>query len=526
MKYVASKIALLLLASVAATQAAERLSYHEIQTDSAGRLISWCSPSPGTAYDGIIARVWSFWKGLGNCSNGIPYFFQHQVWKPEHDPRGLGGDQLAMALSSLNLLYGYTGDPEVRDYMARIADYVLAHGLSAPTDAWPNLPYPYNTDLHSGTCDGDMRAGKGFLQPDKAASFAAELVMLYEMTGSPRYLHAATAIADTLVAKVVPGDANHSPWPFRVNARTGELATKASAPYTANWTGALRLFDELIRLKSANHAAYESARAMLTAWLKEYPLKTNKWGPFFEDIKDWSDTEINADTLAWYVLEHPQSDLGKDAFGRLPNYAIARRILDWSLTTFGTNYWSKYGVTAIQEQTAYRVPGNSHTSRHASVELLYAEKSGDTLRKEDAIRQLNWATYMVDNDGKNRYPNDDVWLTDGYGDYVRHFLRAMAAVPELAPEGQNHLLRSSSTIQQITYAQDRITYTTFDQPSHERFRICFEPGLVQAGNKKLKRLKALQDLEHKDGYYYESAGPQKGLLEVHHSKAATMVITK
>ena len=49
------------------------------------------------------------------------------------------------------------------------------------------------------------------------------------------------------------------------------------------------------------------------------------------------------------------------------------------------------------------------------------------------MRRLNWATYSVDADGKNRYPNDDIWLTDGYGDYVRHYLRAMASFPELAP---------------------------------------------------------------------------------------------
>ena len=62
--------------------------------------------------------------------------------------------------------------------------------------------------------------------------------------------------------------------------------------------------------------------------------------------------------------------------------------------------------------------------------------------EQQAIRRLNWATYMVDNDGKNRYPRDDIWLTDGYGDYVRHYLRSMAAQPELAPDDQNHLLRT------------------------------------------------------------------------------------
>ena len=118
-------------------------------------------------------------------------------------------------------------------------------------------------------------------------------------------------------------------------------------------------------------------------------------------------------------------------------------------------------MTAINEQTVYRVPGNSHTSRHASVELRYCEVTGDNSRKQQAIRRLNWATYMVDSDGKNFYPRDDIWLTDGYGDYVRHYLRAMASQPELAPDDQNHLLRTSSVIQSISYG-DSITYTKFD----------------------------------------------------------------
>ncbi len=143
---------------------------------------------------------------------------------------------------------------------------------------------------------------------------------------------------------------------------------------------------------------------------------------------------------------------------------------------------SPYGVTPINEQTAYKVPGNSHTSRHASLELMYAARSGDWSRKEQQIRRLNWATYMVDNDGRNRYPRDDVWLTDGYGDYVRHYLRAMEASPDLAPDDQNHLLGTTSVIQSIRYAPDRITYTKFDRVSIDRLKLgAWTPGLVTGG---------------------------------------------
>lgn len=466
------QVSAVLLLFVLTCARAETLIYHDIKTDPSGKIVPWYGVGPSEAYDHDIRLLFGFWKNMRNCPNGVPMYLQHQVWKKaEEDPRGLGGDQISMALSSWNLLYGYLGDASVRDNMTLMADYWLDHGLSSKNAHWANLPYPYNTVLHSGVYDGDMQAGKGFLQPDKAASFGAELVVLYKMTGNKKYLDAAVAIADTLVAKVRPGDGDNSPWPYRVQAQTGEVHKVVKdgktfiASYTSNYTGALLLFDGLIALQQPNAGKYAQARDAVSAWLKNYPMKSNKWGPFFEDIptEDFSNTEINADTLAMYILEHPSWD---------PNgNQDAAAILDWSYKTFANHEWEKFGVIAINEQTVFKVPGNSHTSRHASVELVYCEKTGDTQLKDAAIRRLNWATYTVAADGKNRYPRDDNWLTDGYGDYIRHYLRAMASFPELVPDEQNHLLRTTSVIQNINYDGSIISYTKFDSVSTERSKL-------------------------------------------------------
>lgn len=469
------RLVLVLLAGALCVPAADTdvIGYHKVKVDAGGRILPWYGTGPSQGYDHVLRVLWPFWQHMRMCPNGVPYYLQHQVWKPnEDDARGLGGDQISMALSSWNLLYDYLGDPAIKANMVLMADFWLKNGMSKPGDLWANLPYPYNTEIHSGRYDGDMRAGKNFLQPDKAGSFGAELVVLYKLTGDVRYLNAATAIADSLVAHVKPGDGDNSPWPFRVNALTGEVhkaKTKEgkviAASYTSNWSPSLRLFESLVALRHGNTAQYEKTARQVEAWLKAYPLKTNKWGPFFEDISTdhYSDTEINADTMAMWILEHPAWD---------PQWKEqARGILQWSYGKFANHEYEKWGVTAINEQTAYLVPGNSHTSRHASVEMLYCEKTGDCATRQDAIRRLNWATYTVDEDGKNRYPRDDNWLTDGYGDYIRHYLRAMASAPELAPDDQNHLLRTSSVVRSIDYAKARISYTKFDAGSEEEFKL-------------------------------------------------------
>ncbi len=483
MRIKAFGVILIFLGMIGSTLAAEPIGYHDVKVDSSGRIVPWYGTGPSQAYDQVVRVVFDFWLKMRKCQNDVPYYLQHQVWKPgEDDSRGLGGDQIPMALSSWNLLYGYLGNPAVKENMVLMADYWLAHGMSKPDLPWADLPYPYNTELHSGQYDGDMRAGKGFLQPDKAASFGAELVVLYKITGNRKCLEAAVKIANTLASRVQPGDGNNSPWPYRVRAATNEIheqskdGKKYSASYTTNYTGALQLFTDLIGLKEGRTRDYLKAKDTVIVWLKAFPVKTNKWGPFFEDIPtaDWSDTEINADTLAFYILEHPEWD---------PAWRQqAKGMLDWSYKSFANKEYEKWGVIAINEQTAYLVPGNSHTSRHASVELLYGEKTGDLSLKEDAIRRLNWATYTVDTDGKNRYIRDDNWLTDGYGDYVRHYLRAMASAPELAPEDQNHLLRTSSVIQSIQYSADRITYSKFDAQSTEEFKLgAWKPASVTGG---------------------------------------------
>lgn len=521
--------------------------YHKIKTDKQGKILPWYDDDPGISYDHIVNLVWNFWDTMRNDMNGLPYYMNHQVWRPDfNDPRGLGGDQIQMAMSSWQLLYAYSGNERVKENMRFLADYYLTNGLSPSHSKWPNIPYPYNTLVYSGKYDGDMVIGMGFTQPDKAGSFGFELIKLFKMMRSERhphatekrYLQAAIEIANTLASHITEGDADHSPLPFRVNASTGEVGKLTSnsgdksdeglSSYTSNWSGTVELFLQLISLNEGEVDNYRKSADIMINWMKTYPMKTNKWGPFFEDVPGWSDTQINAMTWARFIMTYQEF---------FPDWKTeVQSIIDWVNKTLANNQWEKYSVTAINEQTAYRTPGNSHTSRQAADELLFYSLTGDTMKMPHAIRQLNWATYMVDSDGKNRYPRDENWLTDGYGDYVRHYLRAMAADPKLAPFNQDHILSSTSVIQLANYRglinkflvpvvrkdsdHSVVYYQTYDSKGQEVLRLTKKPSTVMLDKIALKDLKG----ETGEGYTWQPLS-RGGILTIsrEHGNRVTVI---
>ncbi|HEV3250190.1 MAG TPA: hypothetical protein VGZ71_04520, partial [Puia sp.] len=486
-------------------QQAELLIYHPIQTDKDGNIIPWYNPDPGIAYDHNLHTVWNFWYTMRKDMNGLPYYMNHQVWNESiDDPRGIGGDQFMMAISSWRLLYAYMGDENIKSNIFFLADYYLTHGLSPAGCKWPDVPFPYNTLIYSGVYDGDMKNGKDVTQPDKVGSFGLELVHVYKIKNDPLFLDAAVKIANTLAANVKAGNAEHSPLPFKVNVYSGKTVllklqagtgkSTDTACYTSNLTPTLQLFFDLIELKKGHVAAYKIAADKILAWLKKYPLQNNKWGPFFEDVGEWSETQINAMTCARYMMEHPQY---------FPEWKTqVKNIINWVHTNFSNEKWKKYGVIVTNEQSVYPVPANSHSSRQAADELLFVSLTHDSSLYANAVRELDWATYMVDFDGKNCFPTDEPWLTDGYGDYVRHYLRAMATFPVLAPV-EDHILSTTSVIQQADYnghfkkylrvefdkpdtSLVRVYYRTFDKGGMEIIKLKSKPSAVLLNDIPLK----------------------------------------
>ena len=524
----------------------DRLNGHPVVLDNQGKLLSWLTPQE-RAYDRVLALAWDFIENkVPTEPNGLKEYLLHSTLEPltlrgtdwPHNPAGL----YAMFVDSALGYYAYAGDHVAVDRVREMLNYQLAHGTTPPGWEWASVPYAssdagspeyfgaddvkYCEKLHpgSGACGrGDGHFG---IQPDKVAELGLGYLKFYEFTGEAAYRDAALACADALAKHVRAGDLTHSPWPFRVYAHTNVVREE----YTADVIGAVKLFDELLHLGLGDASAYQRARRLAWEWLMKYPMRNNVWSAYFEDIPidtalaNWN--QYAAGETARYLLQHPESD---------PEWqAHALALLTWIEKTFAVDVpateryklvqesavqsGQQWGANVISEQTVEDMDKmGSHTSRYASVCALYYEKTRDESFKEKAFRSLNWATYMAQENGviTEAMAEDDLWYSDGYADFIRHFLAGMGSVPDWAPPGENHLLSSSSLVQRVSYSPGAVSYQSFDNDSSEVLLLSFAPFRVLGDDRELPQRSDLSS----GGWNFDS---QHGVLRLHHVGSHTV----
>jgi hypothetical protein len=319
------------------------------------------------------------------------------------------------------------------------------------------------------------------------------------------------------------GDATHTPWPFRVNGRTGAVID--GAQFGGLVVAAIRLFDELIEVGAGNVRAYTRARTTAWSWMRNHQLNRsspawNKWSGFYEDVP-YNPRSLNQATptlTAHYLLA---SD---DPAALDPNWQEdSARLLRWVRAAFGRGPFA--GAWGIDEQWAPGRPGccsrvglGSTTSRWAAANALLYARTGDSRARELAVRSLNYATYFAARDGRisccGQRPTNTYWFSDGYSDYLRSFSWAMAAMPELAPKRRNHVLGSTSVVQAVRYAPRRVSYRTFAPKSVEVLRLAFKPKRVVAGGE----LPSRADLEA-EGYVIQPLGGGDYAARIRHDRS-------
>lgn len=450
---------------------------HEIVLDPEGRLEPW------TSYHHVIQFAMDFIKHCPeDSSNALPWYLQYSCFwtdplRPTLWPDNPAG-KFAWATTTLLRYYPYSGDSGHINIVRKMLDRLWLYRTPSHW-AWPDVPY---ASAHPGTgvYFGARADGVYVTEPDKVAQAGRAYLDFYEMTGERQYLEIGLRCAEVLAQKIRAGDASHSPWPFRVDVRDGHSVED----YSAHWIPAVCLFDELIRLDQGN---FRQIRDQIWGWLEAYPLQNNVWKGHFEDIR-LDPANENRDQLspmetARYILQHAhQYPLWEEQ---------VRGLLEWVVSTLGGQ--SFFSAIPIHEQKFCNFPMGSHTARFASVAALFAERTGDTTYREMARRSFNWATYMANNDGtvtvgvdRPDYYNQ-CWFTDGYFDYVPHFLDGMATIPELADAETDHMLSSTSIVQEISYGPYKISYRTFDAEGTQKLRLTFPPYQVVADGNPLPR---------------------------------------
>jgi len=536
------------------------LPWHNAVLDSQGRLLAWYHPEKNLGYDEFMRLDWGFLEHNVpvDPANGLKIYLTHAIFDGkslqgtywQHNP----ASTFAHLVDALVRWYPYSGDEEALPVVRTMLDYQLAHGMTPSNWEWAGVPFATscNGDTDYGHCLKDMPKGfYGGIETDKVAELGLAFVLVYEMSGDRRYLDAGIRSANALEKHIRPGDADHTPWPFRLDAHTGDVI--ADEQFGGMIVASVRLFDELIKIGQGDTTSYKKARDMAWQWIMDWPINKHsaawaKWSGYYEDIPH--DTlnvnDMSSIMTAYYILSQD------DPATVDPNWLVdVRFLIDRSRSLLGRGPF--FGAWAIDEQlrpdggfpgitnkdfatnggaiagAASRVccSGSGlvcRTSQWGAINAMFYAKSKDGSARENAFRSLNYATYFASSDGKisatGHGTGDKYWFEDGYSDAGRSFMWALGAVPAFAPIGQDHLLNSTSTVQKVKYGANRVEYRTFGQSGTELLRLSFLPARVTAGGAELSKQDALKG----EGYSIQPIDGGDYVVRVNHMNSPEVVI--
>ena len=121
------------------------------------------------------------------------------------------------------------------------------------------------------------------------------------------------------------------------------------------------------------------------------------------------------------------------------------------------------------------------TARYAAECARWYAISGDSSYREKAYRSLNWVTYCSDSLGmafeSPLSKGITSWWSDCYGEGPRMFYHALAAVPEWAPAGENHILYSEGVLKNVSYGNNSVQYTPANN-GLEYLKLSFKPSTI------------------------------------------------
>jgi hypothetical protein len=396
-------------------------------------------------------------------------------------------------VKGLTAYYQYSGDPIAFIYIPRAVDYILDYGLTDEKADWPLFPISTPTRGKAyGKCDP-----RGRNQLDLCAITGIEVLRAYKLTGNPRYLKMARHWGDVFAAKCQFKQPDLSPW----NRYVDPSVVGWSDVLTGTTSIIVDFLDDLIDTGyTGQGGALVRARDAGVNFLNDRMLPTwwvsDTWGRTYWD---WDNPMMcgMVSMCADHILAHPDAyPMWKTDLRNILSLVWNRNGADPN--SFGDVY---SGAWAFPESAVCCGTSLSYCQYTAGPTMLhYGVLANSPWALETGRRMMIMATYDSLENGvvKDGLFGDQVatgeWSNLAHPWPLCQVLEAIAWLPEdFAPNHENHIVRSTSVVRDVSYEKGDITYSTFDAPVgvQEVLRLAFHPLSIQADGRRLREKSAL-----------------------------------
>jgi hypothetical protein len=475
------------------------------------------------------------WTTTNEAVASYPHYVFSGVWQvssngtitpktPEGTANGDLGQRAVNLLNAWVDYYAYSGDPAAIAHLTYMADFVVNHSVTAADQPWPGM---FVSVPAKGKAYGNADP-HGWIQLDLCAAAGRALVRAYEMTGNVSWFDAAKHWADLLASRCnldPTADpwlryANHEDTPWKDDRQTGGV------------TMILAFLDQLIEMGySGDSGIVVKARDAGRHYLRErlLPLWTanEAWGRYFWDWANPVQNCVTTPDAARYLIDNPEV---------FPNWRTdARNILTLFLNRSSVSPLSGgdvyNGAWAYPEACNCCLRSLWYSPIILAPELAHWGVAADSVwARELAYRQIVLQTYDIhesgvteDNIDGGTLVNDD-WFNIAHPLPFRFLLEAIGWLPEeLGASRENHLVRSSSVVNSITYGKGRIHYSTFDAPAPavDTHRLAFAPKTITADGRALPLRRDLS----RNGYTVKALPNGDAVVAIRHDGTRNIQIT-
>jgi len=427
------------------------------------------------------------------------------------------GDLCARAWSivkGLTAYYQYSGDPIAFIYIPLAVDYILDYGLTDENAEWPSFPIstPTRGKVY-GKCDQ-----RGRNQLDLCAITGTEVLRAHKLTGNPRYLQMAKHWGDVFAAKCQFDRPDQSPW----NRYVDPSVVGWSDVLTGTTSIIVDFLDDLIQIGyTGKDGAILKARdagrrflneQMLPAWWLNDTWARTYW--------DWDNPMMcgMVSMCADHFMKYPEA---------YPNWRNDLRnmlSLVWHRNGADPNSCGDVysGAWAFPESSVCCGTSLSYNQYTAAPSLIrYGVLADSAWAREIGRRMMLLATYDSQPNGVVKDGLFGQQVATGEWSNLAHpwplcqVIEAIAWMPrEFAPNRENHIVRSTTVVNEILYEKGRIRYSTYDAPrgTFEVARLAFVPESIRADGRALKLRSSLD----RNGYTLEQLPNGDCLVSIRH----------